>query len=205
MKRTRLVAIILLLLSISAPAWSSGGGGRPAASRPAVAKFTAKIVFVEDGDTVVGLTPSREELRVRLAGIDAPELSHGMCKPGQEWGPQSKQRLEKLVLGKELVLRCYEYDRYELSICDVDLPSGGTASSVLVAEGHAWANRVGTGTTPITEVLAAETRAKAAGLGVWAEKAPTAPWIWRHTEWRSPGTGLASGLPHRCVGPGSRR
>ena len=42
-----------------------------------------KVIHVDDGDTLVVLTPDRQKLKVRLANIDAPESSHGRCRPGQ--------------------------------------------------------------------------------------------------------------------------
>ena len=47
-------------------------------------RFTARVVGVHDGDTLTALTGDKRELKVRLHGIDAPEL-------GQPFGQASKR------------------------------------------------------------------------------------------------------------------
>jgi len=69
--------------------------------------ITGRVVRVIDGDTVLlrgaglGIPP----LRVRLAGIDAPELR-------QPYGPEAKRALEKMVLDAIVVVDWTKRDRY---------------------------------------------------------------------------------------------
>jgi endonuclease YncB( thermonuclease family) len=144
--------------------------------------ISAKIIHVDDGDTVVALTPSRERIKVRLASIDAPETGHGNCRPGQPYSSQSKQRLSSLVSGKALTMRCYEPDFYGRAVCDLPV-NGTTASRILVAEGLAWANRGGQGYIRDAGITTDESTARAAKLGLWRESSATPPWVWRKTEW----------------------
>ncbi len=62
------------------------------------------VVAVPDGDTVV-VVADGIALRVRLHGIDAPELD-------QPWGPESRDALAALVLGRRLILDVLDLDRY---------------------------------------------------------------------------------------------
>lgn len=71
--------LILLLLLILAPAVQ--------------ATLTGRVVRVIDGDTVVVLTAPATEVRIRLAGIDAPEK-------GQPFGQRSRQFLASRVAGR---------------------------------------------------------------------------------------------------------
>jgi len=48
--------------------------------------ITARVVGVHDGDTLTALTDDKRQLKVRLHGIDAPEL-------GQPFGQASKRAL----------------------------------------------------------------------------------------------------------------
>ena len=52
---------------------------------------TGKVIKVADGDTLTLLTDSNKKIRIRLAGIDAPERK-------QPFGNSSKEILAKLVL-----------------------------------------------------------------------------------------------------------
>jgi endonuclease YncB( thermonuclease family) len=45
-----------------------------AASSSAAATFTGKVVGVADGDTLTVLVDGNRQVKVRLTGIDAPEL-----------------------------------------------------------------------------------------------------------------------------------
>ena len=63
------------------------------------------VVAVPDGDTVVVAREDGVALRVRLHGIDAPELD-------QLWGPESRDVLAALVLGQTLFLDVLDRDRY---------------------------------------------------------------------------------------------
>jgi endonuclease YncB( thermonuclease family) len=49
-----------------------------------LAEFTAKVVKVTDGDTIHVLTDAKETIRIRLNGIDAPEL-------GQPFGNNARE------------------------------------------------------------------------------------------------------------------
>jgi micrococcal nuclease len=58
-----------------------------------VQTITARVVGVHDGDTITALTDDKRQLKVRLHGIDAPEL-------GQPFGQASKRAMSDLVFGK---------------------------------------------------------------------------------------------------------
>ena len=54
---------------------------------------------VSDGDTIVVLTENGTKLRIRLLGIDAPEIPHGK-KPGQPYGEEARDYLDHLIGGR---------------------------------------------------------------------------------------------------------
>ncbi len=56
-------------------------------------EFSGRVVAVMDGDTITVLL-GREQRRVRLAGVDAPEK-------GQAFGQRSKQALSQMVFGRQ--------------------------------------------------------------------------------------------------------
>lgn len=63
------------------------------------------IVGISDGDTVKVLTADRTEVKVRLAGIDAPEKR-------QAFGERSKTNLSRMAFQKDVVADCGKTDRY---------------------------------------------------------------------------------------------
>jgi len=63
-----------------------------------------RVVSVADGDTITLLDSNRQQHRIRLAGIDAPEKA-------QPFGKRSKQHLSELAFGKEAKADCYKVDR----------------------------------------------------------------------------------------------
>ncbi|MBW1924199.1 MAG: thermonuclease family protein [Deltaproteobacteria bacterium] len=66
---------------------------------------------VYDGDTVLARANDLV-IKVRLVGIDAPEVSHGKRKPGQPYGRKAQKFLASLVLNKTVEIRAYGLDRY---------------------------------------------------------------------------------------------
>lgn len=76
--------------------WMTGGNGK-AMPVPAY-----EVIRVIDGDTFV----TKEEQHIRVASTEAPELN--MCG-----GPEAKQALEKLILGKPVYMKILYRDPYD--------------------------------------------------------------------------------------------
>lgn len=150
-----------------------------------------KVIHVDDGDTLVALTADNQRIRVRLASIDAPETGHGRCRPGQPFGNKAGEFLTRLLRGKQVRLLCVDTDRYGRAVCDVH-SDAGSANRAMVAAGYAWAYRGGAGYVRDKEIYALEDRARADRAGLWKDSQPTAPWVWRKTEWMAPAVGCGS-------------
>ena len=71
--------------------------------------FEGKVVRVSDGDTIVVLTQDKEQIKVRLNGIDAPEKK-------QSFGRQSTKFLSNLVVGRTVEVKKEGNDRYGRTI-----------------------------------------------------------------------------------------
>jgi endonuclease YncB( thermonuclease family) len=174
------LVLVLALAGVALPAH---------AQKTLTPSFTAKIIHVDDGDTVVALNEQNQKVKIRLANIDAPETSHGRCRPGQPWSEQSKQFLSDLVKGKFVQLTCSTLDRYDRSVCDIHL-GRTTANRLLVESGLAWANRAHYSYLRDPLVTKVETYAVLAKRGLWSEPQATPPWEWRKVQWNSvPGCG----------------
>lgn len=109
----RLIFLILLILA------------------PAVqAMLNGRVVRVIDGDTVVVLTEAATELRIRLAGIDAPEK-------GQPFGQRARQFLSCLVAGRVVEISGASRDRYG-RVLGTLWADGRDINAELVCAGMAW-------------------------------------------------------------------
>ena len=134
---------------------------------------TATVV---DGDTL-DLGPAR----IRLFGIDAPELAQTCAGAGatrRSWpcGLEAKERLAKLVSGREVTCTQEGVDRYGriLGTCSVE---GKSVNETLVEEGLAWAF-----VRYSTTYVAAERRARTAAHGIFSAENVTA-WDFRAHRW----------------------
>ncbi len=172
----------LALLLAALPA-QSRGPAQPADQAYAFS-LRGQIVLVADGDTLTLLVGKRRE-RVRLASIDAPEVTKDGDRPGQPMAQRSRQALADLVAGKTLDVKCYEKDRYQRNVCDIVLPDGSTANQRQVAQGMAWANMEKRGRFLRDASLPGlEREARRAKLGIWQRTDAVAPWVWRYQCWQ---------------------
>jgi micrococcal nuclease len=130
-----------------------------------------RVVSVQDGDTLRAIDKGKVEQRIRLAGIDAPEL-------GQPFGRVSRDRLAALTMGEMVAVELHGRDRYGrvLAVLVID---GANENRKLVAEGLAWHF---TRYSNADDLAAVEAAARAARSGLRADKAPVAPWAWRAGE-----------------------
>lgn len=133
------------------------------------AEYTVWVDRVLDGDTVKVYSKAGTET-VRLYGIDAPEKS-------QRFGGDAARYLSGLVCGKTITLHRVDVDRYGRTIGDLRSADGQRVSVRMVDSGHAWWYRQYAGKD--AELRDAETAARSAHVGLWADDNPVAPWLWR--------------------------
>lgn len=88
------------------------------------------VVAVSDGDTITVLDAKREQYKIRLAGIDAPEKA-------QAFGERSKQHLAELVFNKQVTVEWDKFDRYGRTVGKV-LVNGTDANLEQIKAGMAW-------------------------------------------------------------------
>ena len=67
--------------------------------------LTGQVVGVYDGNTLTGRVAGNRPVKVRLAGLDAPELD-------QTYGQKAKRALSALAFGKEARVESPESDKY---------------------------------------------------------------------------------------------
>lgn len=158
-KMPQLLAAAIALVLVAGGAWADIHG---------------RVVGVTDGDTVTVLVSGRSQVKIRLAGIDAPERT-------QPFGRTAKEALAKVIFQKDVEVIGEKTDRYGRLVGKI-LYSGRDVNLELVRAGLAWWYRKYASEQPIADrrtYAAAEDEARAAGNGIWSEPSPTAPWDWR--------------------------
>lgn len=146
-----------------------------AAPAPRPSLVAGEVVRVRDGDSLVVLV-GREQLEVRLDGVDAPELA-------QAWGNQAKRCTSGLAFGRRVRLAVHGRDKYDRTLAEVSLPDGRSLNRELVSAGCAWWFRK---YSDDAELERREREARSAGRGLWGGKAPEPPWEFRETSPRPP-------------------
>jgi micrococcal nuclease len=164
------------------------------ASRPARAadfassqeqEFTARIIAVLDGDTVLVRRHGRP-MKIRLAEIDAPEKE-------QPYGETSKLSLSGMVMGKTVKIAGQTMDQYGRLLAHLsvtaprpaeDRASGGASladdcldvNAEQISRGMAWeysdfhSNKA---------LVMLQNQAKQTLRGLWKQGHPIPPWKWR--------------------------
>jgi endonuclease YncB( thermonuclease family) len=132
---------------------------------------------VADGDTVSLVSSEGAIFRVRLYGIDAPEIRHGR-QPGQPHGADAKQALEGKVLLRNVLLEIRDVDRYKRRVGVLRI-GARDVNAEMVREGWTWAYREYLNGPYASEYLDAERVARDNRLGLWLEYKPQPPWEFR--------------------------
>jgi endonuclease YncB( thermonuclease family) len=132
------------------------------------------VVGVSDGDTITVLDKSNNEHKVRLMGIDAPEKS-------QAFGNESKQTLSNYIYKKEVSVEYKKLDKYKRIVGKVTL-DGQDICLQMIREGMAWHYTEYEKEQSKTDrdlYLKAEATAREVNLGLWVQRRPVSPWIFR--------------------------
>ena len=115
---------------------------------PRLWHYRAFVIRVIDGDTIVALrdlgTHKYDVLKVRLAGVDAPELRPRVGTPAERTaekllGAAATDRLAQLIEHKEIIMRTEKTGKYGRWLAYLYVPGSETqtANQVLLDEGHA--------------------------------------------------------------------
>lgn len=158
---------LLLILAALLTAGACGNGRLPGEqARP---EYQGRVVRVIDGDTIDLELADRSRLRVRLAGIDAPER-------GQPWSKVATDQLAQWVLEREVRVNWIDEQpargRSPGRVIGEVWLGEQLVNRALVEQGLAWAYDA---FLRDPGFCAAEQQAREARLGLW--RAPRAQWI----------------------------
>ncbi|WP_338809039.1 thermonuclease family protein [Neisseria leonii] len=145
-------------------------------SRPGV--YSATVESVHDGDTLRVRDENGRNHRIRLAYIDAPELQ-------QAHGTAARDALRGRLLRRAVEIETFGQDQYRRDIARVRL-DGEDINLAAIREGNAWhyvsiAKR-GQNRRDFAAYSAAQNEARRNRSGLWQNRSPQAPWLFRKAE-----------------------
>ncbi len=160
---TRLFVFFFLVL-FALPAWAWEGA----------------VVSVHDGDSItVRREEDREKVKIRLYGIDAPEMPVKGRWEAQAYCKRSRDFLRGLLpQGSRVAVMDMGFDKYTRTVAGiVSLPNGKIAQEELLRAGLVWIYPKYCPDCRQWKTL--EEEARAARRGLWQQKNPVPPWEWR--------------------------
>lgn len=127
--------------------------------------LTGQVVKITDGDTFVLLDKNRNQIKIRLDGIDAPEKN-------QAYGNKAKQYLSSMIWGVPVKVNVTKKDRYGRSIGKVSTAQIKDVNLEMIKAGYAWHYKE---YNQDKSYASAETNARKKRLGLWQDKNPVYP------------------------------
>ena len=129
-----------------------------------------KVSHVTDGDSLwVRPAQGGKARRIRLVGIDAPEIcqAHGLA---------AREALRRQALGQQVRVQGRGRDDYDRPLRRIGTAGVPDLGAWMVAQGHAWSYRQRGRAGPYD---AEEAMARAAQRGLWAQAGAIEPRIFR--------------------------
>jgi micrococcal nuclease len=124
------------------------------------------VVIVNDGDTVSVLINKKRE-KVRLIGIDAPEIGQ---KP---WGEEAKRYLESIINTSgwkvKIEFGVEKTDRYGRILAYIRTTDGSLINLMMIRSGYAMLYTVPPNVKYTEEFIKAQAEAREKRLGMWSE------------------------------------
>ena len=143
--------------------------------------FNAQVVRIVDGDTIQVIDSNGIKFKIRLLGIDTPELK-------QRFGYESSLFLKKIIDGKSVIIiskpeknKPYTLGRYKRIIGKIIL-NGKDINLEMVQKGMAWHYKKYIKSQNVEDRQSynnAEQDARLNKVGLWSDVNPVAPWEWR--------------------------
>ena len=136
--------------------------------------FEAKVIGISDGDTIKVLLFDKQQMSLRLYGVDSPES-------GQDYGKKAKEFTSNAVFGKTVEVQDMGDGKFGRRAAIVSI-NGTVLNEELLKNGFAWHYE------DYCKIPASATwaqyaaKAKEQGLGLWAGKNPLEPWKFRKGE-----------------------
>ncbi len=163
MIRTRARILVSITISLLAVYYFFSAAD-PSCAGLAEERFV-RVVRVHDGDTI-SVMMGRKKERVRLIGIDAPEMGQ------RPWGGRAKRHLEELLGDGQLVSLEFDVerrDKYRRLLAYVRIPDGTFINLRMIKDGYAVLFTFPPNVRHVNELREAQRYAREKRLGIWGK------------------------------------
>ena len=140
-------------------------------------RLEGKVIRIADGDSITVLDSENTQHKIRLAGIDAPEHK-------QPYGKAARQFLAKEIFKKSVCVGWYKRDKYQRLVGIVWF-NDEDINLKLVAAGLSWHYKQyqdEQSSANQRRYADAQDTAEDNKRGLWRERSPIPPWLWRRGE-----------------------
>lgn len=176
MKRFLSYALLGMVITAFAAGLHYYSGFQASATAP-TCNLEGKVIRIVDGDSITVLDSDNEKHKIRLAGIDTPERK-------QPYGKVARQFLAKLIFKKQVCIGWYKRDKYDRLVSVVRI-NEEDINLKLVKAGLAWHYKQYQNEQSESDrelYTDAQSKAEDSGIGLWRDKKPVPPWLWRRGE-----------------------
>lgn len=133
--------------------------------------FTGRVCLVRDGDSIQ-LKSGRNFYEIRLYGVDAPEHTQPKALVRKMW-------LRHFLLGKSVTATVVARDRYHRLVAIVSTGEK-IVNEELIRHGLAWVYPRYCRKKICRVWKRLEKEARREQRGIWRQRHPVPPWVWRH-------------------------
>lgn len=144
-----------------------------------VADIIGIVHKVVDGDTIHVFDDNKKLHKVRLLGIDAPEID-------QSFGIESREMLKNLIEGERVIIGTRKKDRYKRVLGKIFLDDMDV-NLMMINKGLAWHYKryiKDQARRDLPIYSEAEQIARDNRIGLWSDAAFIPPWEWRQNKRR---------------------
>jgi len=135
-----------------------------------IAQLSGKVISITDGDTFTLLTANKQQVKIRLFGVDCPET-------GQDYARQARTYLGDLIFFDTVKVVTKGTDESGATLGIVTLFRMNVNERML-QQGFAW-HDTRYDTNPAWSAYAEKARQSKKGL--WSSDSPIPPWVWKNT------------------------
>ncbi|QKJ67007.1 thermonuclease family protein [Deefgea piscis] len=164
----------IVILSIAAVTWWNESTVSPGQLAKG-SSIEGQVVAVADGDTITLLDANKQQYKLRLAYIDAPEKA-------MPFGQAAKIHLSDLVFKQNVSAQIDDVDRYGRGVARIS-KNQQDINLAQVNAGFAWHYttyaKKAQPTADFADYANAQHAAKSARLGLWQDPQAMPPWDWR--------------------------